>query len=52
MLLTSKQSAIKILEKKLEILSKELEEEPDHEKQQKILKSINSVIETINKLKS
>ena len=52
MLLTSKQSAIKILEKKLEILSKELEGEPDHEKQQKILKSINSIIETITKLKS
>jgi len=52
MLLTSKQSVIKILEKKLEIISKELEEEPDHEKQQKILKSINSIIETINKLKS
>ena len=52
MLLTSKQSVIKILEKKLEILSKELEEEPDHKKQQEILKSINSVIETITKLKS
>jgi len=51
MLLTSKQSAIKILEKKLGIISKELEEEPDHEKQQKILKTINSIIETINKLK-
>jgi len=52
MLLTSKQSAIKILEKKLEILSKELEDEADHEEQQKILKSINSIIETITKLKS
>ena len=39
------------LEKKLESLSKELEEETDHEKQQTILKSINSVIETMDKIK-
>ncbi len=38
------------LEKKLESLSKELEQEKDHSKQQQILKSINSVIETISKI--
>ncbi len=41
----------KTLEKKLESLSKELEQEADHEKQQSILKSINSVMETIDKIK-
>ena len=45
-------TSIKILEKKLETLSKELEQESDHEKQHKILKSINSLIDTIAKLKS
>ena len=44
--------SLKILEKKLETLSKELEQESDHEKQQKILKSINSLIESIAKLKN
>ncbi len=44
--------SLKILEKKLEILSKELEQESDHEKQQKILKLINSLIESIAKLKN
>ena len=39
------------LGKKLELLSKELEKEKDHEKQQNILKTINSLIETINKMK-
>ena len=39
------------LEKKLEVLSKELEQEENHEKQQSILKSINSVMETIDKIK-
>ena len=43
---------LKIMEKKLEDLSKDLEMEKDHEKQQSILKSINSLIETISKLKS
>lgn len=42
---------IEILEKKLDTLSRELENEIDHEKQQNILKSINSLIETIDKLK-
>ncbi|QUC63877.1 hypothetical protein NsoK4_05260 [Nitrosopumilus sp. K4] len=41
-----------ILEKKLENLSKELESEKDHEKQQEILKSINSIMETLDKIKN
>jgi UPF0148 protein len=41
-----------ILEKKLSQLSKELELESNHEKQQEILRSINSLIETIEKLKN
>ncbi len=40
------------LEKKLSDLSKELEQEINHEKQQEILRSINLVIETIEKLKN
>ena len=39
------------LEKKIESLSKELEAESNHEKQQEILKSINSIIETLEKIK-
>ena len=39
------------LDKKLEDLSKELEKEADHDKQQAILKSINSVLEMIDKIK-
>lgn len=46
-----KKNTITILEKKLELLSKELEKEPDHKKQQEILHSMNSLIETIGKLK-
>ena len=46
-----KTGIIETLEKKLEVLSKELEEEKDHEKQQNILKSINSLIEAIDKIK-
>jgi len=42
----------KTLEKKLLELSKELENETNHEKQQEILKSINSLIETIDKVKN
>jgi len=38
------------LKNKLEELTKELESEKDSEKQQQILKSINSLIETIDKL--
>lgn len=44
-------TSLNVLEKKLENLSKELEEEKDHEKQQHILKSINSLVEIIAKLK-
>jgi UPF0148 protein len=40
------------LEKKLTELSKELEQETNYEKQQEILRSINSLIETMDKLKS
>ena len=40
------------LEKKIESLSKELEQEKNHEKQQEILKSINSVLETLEKMKN
>ena len=39
------------LEKKLEVLSGELNQEPNHEKQQEILRSINSIIETLEKIK-
>ncbi len=42
---------IKILERKLEELSRELEKETDHEKQQSILKSINSLMDTIERFK-
>jgi len=38
------------LNKKMNDLTKELELEKDHEKQQKILKSINSILETIEKI--
>ena len=41
----------KTLEKKLETLSKELEQETDHNKQQTILKSINLVLEMMEKVK-
>ena len=41
----------KTLERKLEILSKELEQEMNHDKQQNILKSINSVLEMMEKIK-
>ena len=45
-------SALSILEQKLQNLSKELEDEKDHEKQHQILKSINSLVEIIGKLKN
>ena len=41
----------KILEKKMDNLTKELEQEKDHEKQQNILKTINSLLETMEKAK-
>ncbi len=40
------------LEKKLKSVSKELEQENNHEKQQEILKSINLLLETIEKIKN
>ena len=40
------------LQKKLDLLSKELEKETDHEKQQDILKSINALLETLEKTKN
>ncbi|MBL7002027.1 MAG: hypothetical protein ISR80_04655 [Nitrosopumilus sp.] len=40
------------LEKKMEYLSKELEQESNHEKQQEILKSINLILETKEKIKN
>ena len=46
------ESSLNVLEQKLQSLSKELEEEKDHEKQQQILKSINSLVEIIGKLKN
>jgi len=46
-----KSSLQSILEKKLEVLSKELEQEKDHLKQQSILKSITSLIDAIDKIK-
>jgi UPF0148 protein len=46
-----KTSLLEILEKKLQVLSEELEHETDHGKQQAILKSLNSVIDAIDKIK-
>ena len=46
-----KTNLVATLENKLEALSKELEQESNHEKQQVILKSINSLIEAIDKIK-
>ena len=43
---------LEILENKLNSLSKELELEKNHEKQQEILKSINSLVDITNKLKT
>jgi UPF0148 protein len=49
---TEKTALDTILEQKMLELSKELEQEKSHEKQQEILKSINLLIETIDKLKN
>jgi UPF0148 protein len=46
------ESTLEVLEKKLANLSLELEQEKNHEKQQEILKSINSLVEIIKKLKN
>ncbi|MFQ5497165.1 MAG: Sjogren's syndrome/scleroderma autoantigen 1 family protein [Nitrosopumilus sp.] len=48
----SRSSLQETLEKKLETLSKELEIEKNHEKQQEIIKSINSLLETLEKMKN
>ena len=45
-------SLYETLEKKLVVLSKELEEEKDHTKQQEILNSINSLLEAMDKIKN
>ena len=45
------ENTLKVLEQKLELLSKDLEQEKNYEKQQQILKSINSLVEIIGKLK-
>ena len=42
----------KTLEKKLEGLSRDLEQEKDYNKQQDILKLINSLLETLQKMKN
>jgi UPF0148 protein len=47
-----KNPILESMNKKLEQLTAELELEKNHEKQQQILKSINSLIETMQKLRS
>ncbi len=47
-----KNPILESMNKKLGQLTSELEAEKDHEKQQQILKSINSLIETMQKMKS
>ena len=46
------ESTLDTLGKKLKTLSQELDSEKNHEKQQEILKSINSLVEIIKKLKN
>ena len=48
---TKSNSTLEILEKKLASLSQELEKELDHEKQQGILITINSLVEILEKMK-
>lgn len=47
----AKSDPLTTLEKKLEELSKELEKETDYKRQQSILKSINTIMDTIERLK-
>jgi UPF0148 protein len=47
---TSTNPILDSMNKKLAELTKELEAEKDHEKQQQILKSINALLETVQKL--
>ncbi len=50
---TASKSQLEItLEKKAESLSKDLENESNHEKQQEILKSINSLLDTLERVKN
>lgn len=49
---SSSSSALKVFEKKLDELTKELDGEVDHKKQQEILKSVNSLVEIIEKMKN
>jgi UPF0148 protein len=49
--LSKKSPLEETLDKKMKDLALELEQETDHEKQQKILKSINLLLETIEKVK-
>ena len=44
-------SLVNILDKKIKALSEELEKETDHEKQQEILKTINSALSTLEKIR-
>lgn len=48
----SQPNMTKMLENKLKILSSQLEEENDPTKQQEILKTINSILETMEKIKN
>ncbi len=50
--LSKKSPLEETLDKKMKDLALELEQETDHEKQQKILKSINLLLETIEKVKN
>jgi UPF0148 protein len=49
---SEKNPILESMNKKLEQLTSELEAEKDHETQQRILKTINSLIETMQKLKT
>ncbi len=46
-----KEDPVKSLEKKLQALSQELGQETDHKKQQDILKSMDSLVGVINKMR-
>ena len=47
-----KPSLSEILDQKIAKLSEELEKETDHKKQQEILKTINSTLETLEKIRN
>jgi len=48
----TKSPVVETLQKKIESLSKDLEQENNHEKQREILKSINLLLETMEKMKN